>query len=344
MKKISLFLLLLVPLAMMAENVTKIAVLETVDKAGNVEYGKRLYVRNTLTRAIAGTPGYEAYDRVDISSIFKELDFQRTGNVSEDQIKELGKMTGAQYVLVPEIAKMDANTFYITAKILDVETAQAVSVSGATSTTEVFSMQEACIQMANELLALPSQRKAKQEKQERQLAKQEQKKVTEGHLKDFGWEYDGKKYYSEGIPLKRSEVNKTAAASMQTNAPKAYNYYKKNKPLITSGWVLFGVGTTFALPVFLGCLGAAGDLSTPQQETLHTVSYCFLISGVAFTVTSLVCLGVGYKRQNTCVDGYLLGTSAKPGYSHNMPNSPEQPYVTIGLQASANGFGLGMRF
>ncbi len=79
----------ILPLMLMAEEkVVKIAVLETVDKAGNVEYGKRLLVRSNLAQAIAGTPGYEAYDRVDISAIMSEQNFQRTGNVSEDQIKK----------------------------------------------------------------------------------------------------------------------------------------------------------------------------------------------------------------------------------------------------------------
>ena len=99
MKKLFVILLCTLPVMLIAqENVIKIAVLETVDKAGNVEYGKRLYVRNTLTQAIAGTPGYEAYDRVDISAIMSEQDFQRTGNVSEEQIKKVGQMTGAKYV------------------------------------------------------------------------------------------------------------------------------------------------------------------------------------------------------------------------------------------------------
>ncbi len=343
MKKISLFLLLLMPLAMMAENVTKIAVLETVDKAGNVEYGKRLYVRNTLTRAIAGTPGYEAYDRVDISSIFKELDFQRTGNVSEDQIKELGKMTGAQYVLVPEIAKMDANTFYITAKILDVETAQAVSVSGATSTTEVFSMQEACIQMANELLALPSQR----DKKQKQIAINEKMKVSEGHIDEFGWEYRDGKYYQNGYIIGRREVNKKALESMKQKDQFAYNYYlSHDKKLITTGYALLPTGLMLSAGLGLGLLLYAeeGVVDGPNWAGPFASGIAIMGVGGAMMITSIPCLTIGYKRQRATIDNYLLGTSAKPGYSHNMPNSPEQPYLTFQLQTSANGFGLGMRF
>ena len=114
----------------------KIAILETIDKANEVEYAKRLIVRNTLAKTITATHGFEAYDRVDLNAIFGEQDFQRTGNVSNDQIKELGRMIGAKYIVVSEIAKLDPKTYYITAKILDVETAQAISVKDAFCSSE----------------------------------------------------------------------------------------------------------------------------------------------------------------------------------------------------------------
>ena len=65
MKKLVILLLCFLPLVMMAETkVIKIAILETIDKANAVEYGKRLLVRSTLAEAITATPGFEAYDRV----------------------------------------------------------------------------------------------------------------------------------------------------------------------------------------------------------------------------------------------------------------------------------------
>ncbi|MBO7469595.1 MAG: hypothetical protein J6T81_05640, partial [Bacteroidales bacterium] len=103
----------------------KVAILETVDKAQNISYGKKLLLRSSLTTAISNTPGYEGFDRVDMASIASEQEFQRTGYVSDSQIKQLGVATGAAYVLVAEAAWLDEDTksdLIITARIIDVET------------------------------------------------------------------------------------------------------------------------------------------------------------------------------------------------------------------------------
>ena len=130
----------------------KVAILEPVDKAQNVSYGVKLLLRSSLTAAISNTPGYEGYDRVDMASIAGEQDFQRTGNVSDSQIKQLGIATGAAYVLVTEAAKYDETSIIITAKILDVETfgikQSAVLVSGITADE----MSRSCRSLAAKLL------------------------------------------------------------------------------------------------------------------------------------------------------------------------------------------------
>lgn len=113
MKKFVFFLaaLLLFPLAQsfaQEEPTKKVAILETVDREGHISYGIRLMLRSSLSYAITNTPGYEGYDRVDLESIVGEQSFQRTGMVSDEQIKKLGEMTGASYILVAEAAKVDA--------------------------------------------------------------------------------------------------------------------------------------------------------------------------------------------------------------------------------------------
>ncbi|MBO7489721.1 MAG: hypothetical protein J6T88_05530 [Bacteroidales bacterium] len=130
----------------------RVAILEPVDKAQNVSYAVKFLLRSSLTTAITNTPGYEGYDRVDMTSISGEQEFQRTGNVSDEQIKQLGVATGAAYVLVTEAAKYDENSIIISAKILDVETfgikKSAVQVSGV----KADELQESCNIMAAKLL------------------------------------------------------------------------------------------------------------------------------------------------------------------------------------------------
>jgi len=85
-------LLVAVPSFGQSAQAKKIAILETVDKEGSISYGIKLMLRSSLSYAITNTPGYEGYDRVDLESIVGEQTFQRTGMVSDEQIKKLGEM------------------------------------------------------------------------------------------------------------------------------------------------------------------------------------------------------------------------------------------------------------
>ncbi len=139
------------------QNIKKVAILETVDKEGSVPYGIRLQLRSSLTYAISNTPGYEGYDRVDMSSIMGEHNFQRTGMVSDAQIKKLGEMTGANSILVAEAAMYDANHIIITAKILSVVTAGVEAAAPPkVSSIDPESMEKACIELAKKLLGKTS--------------------------------------------------------------------------------------------------------------------------------------------------------------------------------------------
>lgn len=70
------------------------------------------------------TDGYEAYDRIDLSSILDEQTFQRSGFVSDKEIQQIGEMTGASFVLITESAYLDMNSLLATAKIVNVESAK----------------------------------------------------------------------------------------------------------------------------------------------------------------------------------------------------------------------------
>ncbi|MBQ3070371.1 MAG: hypothetical protein IJD12_01610 [Tidjanibacter sp.] len=114
--------LLVLPALAQGEGVKKVAILEVVDREGIVSYGVKLQLRSSLTAAITQTPGYEAYDRVDMAAIFGEHDFQRTGVVNDEQIKKLGEMSGCDYVLITEAVMVDDYTMLLVAKLVDVTT------------------------------------------------------------------------------------------------------------------------------------------------------------------------------------------------------------------------------
>ena len=150
---LTIFLSLCCLSAIAQTEVKKVAILETVDKMGNVPYGVLLQVRSSLTYAISSNAGYEGYDRVDMAAITGEQNFQRTGMVSDEQIKRLGEMTGAAYVLIAEAALYDDQNIIIAAKILDVETGGVMSSTPpAVAPKDPTKMAEACNRISNILL------------------------------------------------------------------------------------------------------------------------------------------------------------------------------------------------
>lgn len=183
MKKILTILLSVLSLASVAQNIKKVAILETVDKEGVISYGIKLQIRSSLTFAINRTEGYEGFDRVDMAQISGEQSFQRTGMVSDDQIKQLGIMTGAQYVLIAEAARYDDERIIISAKVLDVETGGVANSASPVITykDDPDKMNEACTKVAETLMGedirqkkeLENKRKA--EEQERLRAIEEAK-------------------------------------------------------------------------------------------------------------------------------------------------------------------------
>lgn len=154
MKKLLIILLSALSLTAVAQqqaDVKRVAILETVDKMGTVGYLKLLQFRSNLTSAVTNTDGYEGYDRVDLGHITGEQNFQRTGMVSDADIKKIGEFTGAQYVLIAE-ATIEGTDMFITAKIIDVETARILRNSNQLMGTSATEMQTGSQKVAEDLL------------------------------------------------------------------------------------------------------------------------------------------------------------------------------------------------
>lgn len=156
MKKTFIFVLFVVLSCSMSygqsEHVKRVAILNVIDKSNSVTDGVKAIIVNKLSFAIANIPGYEAYDRVDIASIMDEQKFQRTGLVDDSQIKRLGEMTGANYILVTEVAPLDEQQIIITAKILDVESAQVDNETYTRTKIDASELEKKCSELAKTLL------------------------------------------------------------------------------------------------------------------------------------------------------------------------------------------------
>ena len=135
------------------DEVKKVAILKVVDEYNAVSPGVKLNLRQTLTVAINEMDGYEGYTRVNLSAITDEHAFERSGYVSDKEIKELGRMNGVDYVLVAEVAPYSEGYITLAASIYDVETGRIFKSSeGNIASIEPSKMTQSAREVAHTLL------------------------------------------------------------------------------------------------------------------------------------------------------------------------------------------------
>lgn len=130
----------------------KVAVMETKNIQGVSAFQGNI-VRGGMETAVANAKGYEAYDRAAFDVILKEQNFQRSGAVDDNQIREMGIMAGVQYVLVTEASTEDGY-FYILAKLLDVETGQFMKSAEELCESTPMEIKNACAKLGTQLFGM----------------------------------------------------------------------------------------------------------------------------------------------------------------------------------------------
>ena len=301
--KTILFLFLLIP-GMMSAQVKRVAILETVDKENKVSYANKLILRANLSKAITNTAGYEAYDRTDIDAIMGEQNFQRTGLVSNDQIKRLGEMTGANYILVAEAVVVDAKNMFITAKLLDVETARTILTDNLMMGTNTDDIQAGCITLAKRLF---------HEETKKESINKQNSIVLNNTSLPLKLTVEEQQYLCSGELSRLKTTYILRDILKKTPKNQEYKDMKKYNQLITSGWSLMGIGVA---GVFIG---AYCYTSAPVAD-VFSITYMGL--GAAASIASIPLLTIGYKKRNELVDSVL----------------------SLDLTADQNGVGIALNF
>lgn len=129
----------------------RIAVMQPVDRSGDVPNGLEMIMQSQFVQALTTNPDYEPYERMDIGSIMQEHEFQRTGLVSEDQIRKLGMMNGVSQILVTEVASMGTDGISISAKVIDVESAKVENMATAVSELTMEAIVSTCRELTVKL-------------------------------------------------------------------------------------------------------------------------------------------------------------------------------------------------
>lgn len=111
-------------------------------------------VRGELRKAFGWQSNFQVLTRTDVDQMLKELGFQQSGMVDDNQRKKVGEMTGAQYICVSTITK-DGTQLYIESYLVYVESGQMTNP--ATQYANVLNndystLQNPCNELAKEML------------------------------------------------------------------------------------------------------------------------------------------------------------------------------------------------
>lgn len=362
MKKL-LFLVCVLMSAMLtfAQETKKVAILEVVDKENKISYANKLILRSNLAKAITNTPGYEAYDRTDMDAILGEQNFQRTGMVSNDQIKRLGEMTGAKFVLVAEAAVVDANTMYITAKLLDVETARTEMTDNQMMGVTAKEIQRGCQLLASNLIkpvvishsSQPATKPEKSTKREKSSEKAQNNSSTpSGGLIT---KVSRNEYRLNGSKMDRKAYERF----IYENCPEAWKKYKSGKAAIATGWTFFALGAaaTIAGGVYYAkvdhyydmyeyysdqALQSEIDSEAQRIFTEKEIYYWDLYRDHRDWGIALMSGGGGLAVVGlvTFSSGYGVKNNAYKTYNKKCANNP----VSLNLTTGKNGLGLAINF
>ena len=218
MKRVFLLCCMVLTALVTMAQTKKVAILEVVDRENKLTYSQKLVLRSNMARAIANTEGYEAYDRSDVDVIMSEQDFQRTGMVSDVEIRKLGEMTGVSLILVTEGVLLDDNKIFVTAKILNVETGRVDMTDNITMGLESNAMQKGCNTLAAKLFGVGA------------VASQASKYYISALSGNY-YSYRGK-----------TMDEKAYMNFLRDNCPEAFAKLHKGRAMTISGWIAFGAG------------------------------------------------------------------------------------------------------
>ena len=307
MKKLFLLsCLVLTALVTMAQT-KRVAILETVDKEGKLSYSQKLLLRSNMARAVTNTTGYEAYDRSDVDVIMSEHEFQRTGYVSNDQIKKLGEMTGVSLIMVTEGVLPGDGKLFVTAKILNVETGRVEIIDNLSMGLSSDDIQEGCTVLAKRLFGTTASSNA----------------VEKYNVERYG----ANEYVYMGNYMNGKEFE----LFLRNNCPKACHQYKLGKQLINAGWGVFAGGMAIS-SVGVILMSVHNSTSDPGGNLTAGMVTSLLGVGIILT-TTIPLLCVGYKQRN----------NAYKVYNDQCASSAAAP-ITLNLTAGQNGIGLALNF
>lgn len=134
MKKALVLVLALVCIGtVMAAAAPKVAVLDAV-LSERMDPNVAIGVTEKISEELVSSGRFTVLDRTTVGQSLKEIEFQMSGMVSDEQIKKAGEQLntrlGAAYVVVARVSQV-GDTYFVTAKMIDIKTGEITAQASA---------------------------------------------------------------------------------------------------------------------------------------------------------------------------------------------------------------------
>ena len=181
MKKQILTILALLFAIQLASGISKVAVLDASLGTG-VDINAAAIVADTLNEQFVKSSDFIAIDRAYISSIQQEKKFQLSGNVNQADIKEMGVTFGAEFICIANVSLL-GSTYTVSARLIEVETAQVVSQESARSKGQIDVLFNVAEEVGKKLIGKDFTENTSQPEVEKQEPKATPAKTSESSTK-----------------------------------------------------------------------------------------------------------------------------------------------------------------
>ena len=325
-------LLIFITLSAQAQEERKVAVF---DPAGSVEKALLEIVREESS-VVVNTTGYSVLERQLINKVLEENRFQESGLVNDEQVSDIGKRMGADYVFVTTISMLGAN-YYISCKMIEVATARIDKQFTGTTTNGMNDIPQTTQYIVRRLFGENVQqpfanRQRQQTNQTAQtdlpqrIATSANRQSTIPDVSYYGLlTTNGKIVFSSGETLYHDQIRYLMS---NTDALAYYNkgikQNKSGKTLIIIAYSLLGGWTIF------GVAAAREPEAIGVGASLGVASFC------VFGIPGYIVKSAGKKNVRKAVDVYN-----RCMYSYSEP--PSLFEVDFGITASG-GVGFVIRF
>lgn len=277
MKKLFIILLSALSLTAFADEV-KMALLQPLTVPGSTECNPMeiSMVRGELRKAFGWQSDFQVLTRMDVDAMLKEQGFQRSGMVDDGQRKQVGIMTGAQYICVSSITKYNTQ-IYIEAYLVDIETGQTTNPASQyinVKNEDYSTLPTACGELAKEMLGEIGGNENKTFKITNKSKQTEEFVISKRLLQERGFRFPNRQQEAIAtLKTSRGNINITCATESASELNNAWCYgTNSDEDCYINGLALFKCTDGTWILGYIAC----GSMAYPYMDFRNSGDHFFV--------------------------------------------------------------------